>query len=72
MTTVTTVTIKTTVTTIMTATTVTRARIATAGTTMISTFFSLLNFALHLFKIFLRYYSCPKRNCRECLEAKIF
>ena len=49
LTTVTTVTIKTTVTTMMTATIVSRARIPTAGTTVISTFFSLLNFALLLF-----------------------
>ena len=49
MTTVTTVSIRTTVTRMMTATIVSRARIATAGTTVISTFFSPLNFAFLLF-----------------------
>ena len=70
LTTVTTVTIKTTVTTMMTATIVSRARIATAGTTVISTFFSFLNFAFFCFKFFLGFIVVPKQIVEQCLEAK--
>ena len=69
LTTVTTVTIKTTVTTMMTATIVSRARIATAGTTVISTFslkFRItfaLNFLLGIIVV-------PKQIVEQCLEAK--
>ena len=53
-----------------TATIVSRARIATAGTTVISTFFSFLNFAFFCFKFFLGFIVVPKQIVEQCLEAK--